>query len=163
MSDLLKVQHGGNFYIQEFLSPWWANKASSPEHMLKGLQLNNPAMIEGTQLIRDIAGQAVTINNWHSGGVYKESCLRTPHTLGDQNFSLFSGHMFWNCADLKYEESPTDEMYYYILENPEYFYMIIAMEHIEYTRSTKGKLGRDWHHILFGYRNLDTPIKIFKP
>lgn len=163
MSDLIKVQQGGNFYIQELASPWWFAQASSPEHVLQGLRLNAPAMIEGTQLVRDIAGESVTLNNWHRGGSYSESVLRTPHTLGAQRFSIFSSHMFWGGADHKFKSLDISEMYRIILEDSKKFDMVLAMEDINYTRSRRGKLGKDWLHIQYGYRRHSDKIRIFKP
>jgi len=165
MSNLLRVAPKSNFYIQEFISPWWVQQASSPEHILKGLELNNPAMLSGTQLIRDHVASSVTINNWHIGGAYEESCLRTPRPIATQKFALFSGHMFWKPADMKFISSiDTADVAELILRNPRIFYMIEAIENPEATRSSRGKLGRDWLHVVFGYRMRgNNVIRMFNP
>ena len=163
MSSLLKISPSSNFYIQEYLSPWWMEQASSSAHALQGLRLINPALIEGTQLIRDHVGESVTINNWHRGGAYEESGLRTPRGLGSQSFALFSGHMFLQVCDLKFKTTDTADVAELILRNPRKFNMILAIEDPEATRSSRGKLGRDWLHVVFGYRKQGTKIRVFKP
>lgn len=163
MTKLLKLSPSSNFYIQEFISPWWMEQANSPAHVLQGLQLTNPAMIEGTQLIRDHVGESVTINNWHRGGGYEESGLRTPRGLGSQSFALFSTHMFWKACDLKFKSMDTADVAFLILSKSKRFNMIVAIEDPEATRSRKGKLGKDWLHIVFGYRDPNKSIKVFKP
>lgn len=164
MTKLLRISPGSNFYIQELVSPWWMNQASSPAHVLKGLRLNNPAMIEGLNLIRSTVDESVTVNNWHRGGSYSESGLRTPRIVPDvQQFSLFSTHYFFGSDDLKFKSVDTDEVYNMILRNPRKFHMITNMENVNATRSSRGKLGRDWLHVTFGYRTPDTKIRIINP
>ena len=163
MSNLLKVSPSSNFYIQEFISPWWMEQASSASHALQGLRLVNPAMIEGAQLIRDHVAESVTINNWHRGGGYEESGLRTPRGLGAQSFALFSSHMFFQACDLKFKSTDTADVTELILRNPKKFNMILAIENPEATRSSRGKLDTDWLHVVFGYRKPDTKIREFNP
>lgn len=163
MSSLLKLSPSSDFYIQEFIAPWWFRQAKSSAHILQGLRINNPAMIEGTQLIREHVEEGVTINNWHRGGVYSESCLRTPKPVAEQSFALFSTHMFWNTSDLKFTSTDIEDVTNLILCNPKEFNMITAIEDPNYTRSSRGKLGRDWLHVVFGYRPPHKQIKVFKP
>ena len=158
--ELIKLKLKGNFYIQEFVSPWWMDTAKNGYHVIAGMNLNASAMIEGTQYMRDNFAVPITINNWHSKGVYSESCLRTPHPVSDQIFAWFSGHMFWNCADMKFKNLSIDTVFDYIFAFPIEFPFIIALEDINLTRSKYGKFGRDWLHVHFGWRKPETSIRI---
>ena len=56
----------------------------------------------------------ITINNWKSGGQYKESGLRMPNTGTGASFSQ---HKFGKAADLKFKNHTVQDVYKAILAN----------------------------------------------
>lgn len=142
-----------NFIIQEFVHPAIYDKWG--DSSINAISCHAPKMI---QRIRDHVGTPITINNWHSGGLYESSGLRLP--TGSVGAS-FSSHKFGFGFDLKFTGITTDEVYSHIMGNQDLYNYITRIEHIEATRSKYGSLGRDWLHIECGER--DGMIYVFKP
>lgn len=61
-------------------------------------QFLRPELLRVLDLLRDKAGRPVTVNNWHTGGQYKESGFRLPTT---KTGAKYSQHKFGTAADVK--------------------------------------------------------------
>jgi hypothetical protein len=94
---------------------------------------------------------AATVNNWHLGGTYKESGLRS---FSSVTGAKLSQHRFGRAFDCKFRDVPVREAYEFILLNPGDFPFLSTLEDIEYTPS--------WLH--FDVRNSSSDrIRIVKP
>lgn len=91
-----------NFVIQEFVYPEMFEKYGE-----KAQWFIDKRIVQACQLLRDKVGRSITINNWHSGGHYKESGLRTFDT---STGARFSQHKFGAAADLKIDDMGGEEM-----------------------------------------------------
>lgn len=73
---------------------------------------------------------AIVVNDWHSGGTFKESGLRLPTTATGARFSM---HKFGGAADCKPKNVPVRHMYDYVLAHPDEFPHINRVENIAAT------------------------------
>jgi len=97
----------------------------------------------------------ITVNNWHTGGSYKESGLRLWAT---KTGAAFSQHKYGRAADCKPIKVTPQFMYAEILKNPSRFPLLTTMEDIASTSA----LGGGWVHL--DVRNNSVPgIRIVKP
>jgi len=64
----------------------------------KSIELIDNRIIDCVELLRKITGRSIVINNWHSGGQYRESGLRQANT---GTGARFSQHKFGRAMDLK--------------------------------------------------------------
>ncbi len=98
-----------NFIIQEFVTPeiykifgensiWFIDKR----------------IINVAQYLRETLNVPATINNWHSGGQYKESCLRNFQT---STGAKYSQHKYGRAADIKFYGLTPEEVRDYIRKN----------------------------------------------
>lgn len=82
-----------NFILQEFVPKEiyqvWGEKS---------IQFLDFRIVEFAQLIRDNLGQRIVINNWHTGGQFNESGLRSFLT---KTGTRMSQHKFGRAVDLK--------------------------------------------------------------
>ena len=93
----------------------------------------------------------LTVNDWHWGGNYKESGLRSFTT---QTGAKLSQHRFGRAFDIKPKEAVIQDVYEYILGHPREFKFISTLENIEATPT--------WVH--FDTRlNQDPGIRIVNP
>lgn len=84
-----------HFDLREFVDPL--------TYLIRGeksAELVDIRLVNLVQFIRDYFGKPVTINNWHTGGQYKESGLRAQ---GSKTGAFYSQHKFGRAADLKIE------------------------------------------------------------
>jgi len=91
-----------NFWLQEFLPPDLYEM--SPQ---SGIWMIDRRIINIAQFIRERYGKPVTINNWHSGGQYKESGFRNPFT---KTGALLSQHKFGRAIDAKIDGLHPEEI-----------------------------------------------------
>lgn len=96
--------------------------------------------------LRDRYG-AITVNNWASGGAFKESGLRDPFTTTGAKWSM---HKFGRAADLKFAGKSAIEVFDDILKN-DTFPHLTCMENAQITKT--------WLHI--DTRNHSQPQKIW--
>lgn len=95
----------------------------------------------------------LTVNNWHTGGRFKESGLRDPNSATGAKLSQ---HKKGNAFDTKPLKTTVKAMYDYILAHPEQFPLLTTLEDIAIT----GPGG--WLH--FDCRKNPNPgIRIIKP
>lgn len=121
-----------NFILQEFIPPdIYAERGD------KSIELLDNRIISLAQFFRDYFG-SITINNWDSGGQYKESGLRSPLTTTG---SKWSQHKFGRGADLKFTGTTPQKAYAEVLKHQKLFYEkgLRVMEDIAFTAT--------WLHI----------------
>ena len=80
----------------------------------------------------------MTVNNWHSGGRFRESGLRDPNTATG---APRSQHKVGRAADIKPLKLTVREMYDAILADPSKFPLLTTLENIEFTEPGK------WIHV----------------
>jgi hypothetical protein len=135
-----------NFVVQEFV----------PESVYKNLGDSSIAVINSKLIIiaqelrrllnielyykykRNIP---LTINNWHTGGKFKNSGYRLPLTSVGAKFSQ---HKLGQAIDVR-SNIPHWEIYNAIMRNKDFFYGL-GVRRLEDPRDTKGK-GFGWIHI----------------
>ena len=117
-----------NFSLQEFIDP-----VTYSERGEKSLQLIDNRIISIAQFFRDIYG-GVTINNWHSGGSYKESGLRRFDT---STGAKYSQHKYGRAIDLKFSNKTAQQVYADIMNDKNKFFNagLRVVENIQATPS----------------------------
>lgn len=94
----------------------------------------------------------ITVNDWHIGGSYKDSGLRSPNsTVG----AKLSAHRFGTGFDLKFNDHKAEFVYFHILNNQDKYPFIRRMENAEHTRT--------WLHIEISTNHRNGDIIIFNP
>ena len=99
--------------------------------------------IEFAQWVRDLTGKSVTINNWHTGGQYKDSGYRMPDT---ETGALFSQHKLGNAIDIKIDGFSGEQLRDLMAKNKQQF--LKYMTTIELGTKT-------WLHVDCRQTNLD--------
>lgn len=134
-----------NFSLQELVPPTTFDRLGEGAWNL----LSEPAL-RSLQAIRDRFGP-VTVNDWHRGGLYRESGFREMNTTTG---APKSAHKRGEAFDLKFPEYTVREVYDYILDNSHEFPYIRRMENIESTRT--------WLHFDV-VEHTGKGIRVFKP
>ena len=98
----------------------------------------------------------LTINNWHTGGQFKESGLRS---LITSTGARFSQHKLGQAIDVR-SNIPHYEIFNVIMKH-EAFFMDLGVRRMEYLQATRGN-GFGWVHIDLK-ETLSKKIVIFKP
>jgi hypothetical protein len=104
----------------------------------------------GLQSVRDKFGP-ITVNNWHAGGSFKESGMRSFST---STGAVYSMHRYGGAYDCKSKSATPAEMCEYIIKNRHEFPMITCLENPKFTES--------WMHIDSRNHNLES-ILIVNP
>ena len=91
-----------NFVVQEFVYPDLFEQYGE-----KSQWFIDKRIVQACQFLREKLARPIKINDWHSGGHYKESGLRTFDT---STGAKFSQHKFGGAADLKIDDLGGDEM-----------------------------------------------------
>lgn len=86
---------GKHFVIQEFVSPEIYKLRGG-----KSIELIDSRIVMIAEKLREYFGVPITINNWHTGGQYKESGLRDFDTTTGAKFSQ---HKFGRAIDCKFQ------------------------------------------------------------
>lgn len=102
------------FDLREFIDPV-TYKARGDE----SIGLINKKLIAIADFIRVKLGKPVTINNWHTGGQYKESGLRNPNT---KTGAKLSQHKLGNAIDCKANGYGGAEWYQFVKDNAKELY-----------------------------------------
>lgn len=74
--------------------------------------------VELAQFIRDYFSAPMTINNWHTGGQFKERGYRVP---GSKTGQIFSQHKFGRAFDFNIKDLTANQVRAIILRDPEPF------------------------------------------
>ena len=132
-----RIKVSDNFCLDEFINPTTYNKFGA-----KSQRYIRPELIRIAQTLREFTGLPITINNWATGGAYKESGLRDFNTSTGAGYSA---HKFGAGMDLKIGKLTSHEMAQIIIDNWDIF-KELGLTRIENPDFTKGK-NRDWLHI----------------
>lgn len=81
------------------------------------------------QTLRDELGP-ILVNNWHVGGSFSESGLRSATTTTGAKYSQ---HRFGRAFDCKFKSVSPREAYEYVMANPQAFPRLTTLENIEAT------------------------------
>ena len=151
-----------NFYVHEFVAPEIWEKWG-----IRSLRYIEEAIIRGTQLLRTESGLPVTVNNYLTGGTYKDSGTRTLQSYqrmyggkakGQSKYlATYSMHKFCGASDLKIGKLSSHQMAELVFKY-ENELMEIGIRRIENPDKTKGY--RDWLHIDTGNSGLDYIVKV---
>lgn len=118
-----------NFTLEEFIDPKTFKKFGK-----KSMWFIDPKIVDIAQLLRDLSGVPVKINDWHKGGRYKLSGLRPLTTsIG----ALRSQHKYGRGIDVKVEGLIPSEVHKLILDNKREFLAagLTTMESVKLTTS----------------------------
>jgi hypothetical protein len=107
------------------------------EHMGdQALSLFNPEALQALDDLREYFGVPITVNNWHSGGLFEWRGFRTPEKaieLGAPQSRHAKGEAF----DLDVQGMPAEEVRRIIIENK---------NHLLLQRITRLEAGKSWVH-----------------
>lgn len=137
----MRVKVSKNFYADEFLHP--------EETDINKIDLR---LIEVAQWLRDALGKSITINNYATGGQYKESGLRSQTTTTG---AKKSAHKEGKAIDIKVSGMTAKDVYEFCLKNSDALYEM-GIREIEDGRHTP-----TWTHL--STRGNWERIKIIKP
>lgn len=128
-----KMKASKHFDLREFVDPetWRVRGVES-----KGLM--NQRLFFIADFIREKVGQAVTINNWHLGGQFRESGLRNPNT---STGAKLSQHKLGNAIDVKSTGYDGRKWYDFVRANAKELYTL-GVRRIE-----DKSLATTWLHI----------------
>lgn len=113
-----------NFILQELVNPD-VFKARGD----RAWQLLDDRALTTLQALRDALGPLV-VNNWHIGGSFSESGLRSPLTLTG---AVWSQHKFGRAFDCKFREAAPREARDYVFANRGKFPHLTVIENVIHT------------------------------
>lgn len=122
-----------HFTLEEFINP-----ADFEQHKEESINLIDKKLIDIAEFIRTDTGKPVTINNWHTGGQYKESGLREKNTTTG---APKSAHKIGKAIDVKVAGFGGKEWYEYVKKNAKKLYQLGAR------RIEDKSLATTWLHI----------------
>lgn len=103
-----------HFVIQEFV-----DKATFETEGENSVTFIDKNLINIAEFIRTDIGKPVTINDWHTGGQFKESGLRSANTsIGAKK----SAHKLGKAIDVKVKDMGGKEWYDYVVKNAKKLY-----------------------------------------
>jgi hypothetical protein len=97
-----------NFVLEEFVDPGTYKRYGE-----KSIWFIDPKVINIAQLLRDLTGSSVTINNWKVGGSYSLSGLRPFKSIG----AKMSQHKFGRGIDVKIKGWTPEDIHELIKDN----------------------------------------------
>lgn len=133
-----RIKVSNNFNLDEFINPTTYERFGA-----KSQRYIRPELIKIAQVVREFTDLPVTINNWATGGAYKESGLRDFNT---STGASYSAHKFGAGMDLKIGDLTSVQMAQIIIDNYEDIFKPLGVTRIENPEFTRGK-NRDWLHI----------------
>ena len=122
-----------HFVLQEFINP-----ADFEQHKEDSIDLIDKKLIDIAEFIRIDTEKPVTINNWHTGGQYKESGLREANTTTG---APKSAHKVGKAIDVKIAGWNGMHWYEYVKKNAKQLYQL-GVRRIE-----DKKIATTWCHI----------------
>lgn len=127
------MQVSPHFVLQEFIDP--VTFEQEGEH---SIDLIDKKLIDIAEFIRTDIGLPVTINDWHTGGQYKESGLRNKNTTTG---AKKSAHKLGKGIDVKVKGYGGKEWYEYVKKNAKKLYDL-GLRRIE-----DKKIATTWCHM----------------
>lgn len=122
-----------HFDLREFIDPVTFQARGE-----QSIGLINRKLIDIAEFIRSKIGKPVTINNWHTGGQFKESGLRNPNS---KTGAKYSQHKLGNAIDPKVSGFGGNEWYDFVKQNAKELYNLGARRIEDKTIATT------WLHI----------------
>lgn len=113
-----------NFILQELVPPDIYQAMGE-----RGWELLDNRALFTLQALRGSLGP-ITVNNWHAGGSFKESGLRSMTTATGAKFSQ---HRFGRAFDCKFKDVTPREVRDYVLKHPEAFPYLTTVENTDAT------------------------------
>lgn len=139
-----------HFTLEEFIDPvTFAEKGEN------ALTMIDHRIVNIAELLRNSIGHPVIINNWHTGGQYKESGLRR---LDSPTGAKKSAHKEGKAIDCKVVGLSAAEVHAFVLRHESVFYDagVRQMEDLAFTPT--------WTHLsVRGTDNAQKKIQIIKP
>lgn len=139
-----------HFNLEEFIDPvTFSEKGADSIHCI------DVKLIEIAELLRSITGHPVTINDWSTGGQYKESGLRR---MDSPTGAKHSAHKEGKAIDCKVDGMSAPAVHALVLANESKFYDagVRQMEDIAFSPT--------WTHLSTrGTDNDQKKIQIIKP
>ena len=112
------------FVLEEFLPPQVFTNLSETNALWKGWLLIDERILRSADQLRAKFG-ALIINNWHTGGEFRQRGLRVP---GMSFFKPYSQHSFGRAIDCTSKSLSAHDMRQYIIAHREEFPFITRME-----------------------------------
>lgn len=113
-----------HFNLRELVTPEiWATRGERCADLL------DPRALRVLDDLRDKFGP-VTVNNWHSGGTYKESGLRDPFT---STGAMWSQHKFGRAFDCKFKGATPREVFDHLTAHAADWPEITVLEDVDKT------------------------------
>lgn len=133
LKEMKKMKISEHFELEEFINP-----ADFAEHKENSIDLIDKKLIDIAEFIRTNTKKPVTINNWHTGGQYKESGLREQNTTTG---AKKSAHKSGKAIDVKIKGWGGTEWYNWVRINAKTLYQLGAR------RIEDKSLATTWLHI----------------
>lgn len=149
-----RVKISDSFFLDEFIDPVTYDRFGA-----KSQRYIDPNIIKAAQYLRSITGIPITINNWATGGAYKESGLRNFET---STGAKYSAHKFGRAADLKIGDLTSFDMWDLVKSHEETLLEDCGIRRVEDPEFTKGK-HRSWLHCDTLYNGGLNEIILIKP
>ncbi len=113
-----------NFILQELVNPVIFHARGDA-----AWELLDPRAMGMLQKLRDKFGRC-RVNDWHDGGGYRDSGLRSMNSgVG----AVYSQHKFGRAFDCKFRDATPEEVFKYVLKNHAEFPYITVIENVEFT------------------------------
>ena len=138
-----------NFELQDFVPPSAFN--SREDH---GLSLLHPDLIDSTQKLRDHIKVRMIINNWNSGGTFRNRGWREPDSKVGAKKSLHKQGM---AIDFHSPDTTMLELFKLIWNNRDWIVKNTAFRIVESFTATPG-----WVHLAIGDQD-ETELKVITP
>jgi hypothetical protein len=129
-----RIQVSEHFYLDEFIDPIIYGKWGA-----KSLSLIDKRMIQAAEFIRVGMGASVTINNWATGGQYRESGLRRFDT---RTGASMSQHKFGRAIDVKVKGATPREVHAFLIQNEKHLIQTQIITTLENYSATPS-----WTHV----------------
>jgi hypothetical protein len=129
----MRVKVSQNFFLDEFIDP-----VTYEELGAKSIDQIDGKLIAIAQFVRTKLGKGITINNWFTGGKFKESGLRNPAT---KTGAKLSQHKLGKAIDLKASVVSGKDWHKFVKENSKELYKL-GVRRIECD-----SIAKTWLHI----------------
>ena len=129
-----RIQISDHFYLDEFIDPIIYGKLGQ-----RSLGFIDKRMIEAAEYIRNGLNSPLVINNWATGGQYRESGLRRYET---RTGASMSQHKFGRAIDIKVKGYTPTEVHEFIIKNERFLVQSQIITTLEAVKDTP-----TWTHL----------------
>lgn len=123
-----RIQVTENYYLDELVNPTlYAERGARAQQVL------DVQAVKGLQRLRELADSAIVVNNWISGGKFKESGAREFNTRTGAKRSM---HKYGRAFDLKWIGNTPEQLFELLKKHEAEFIQngwITVVEHLDYT------------------------------